>query len=74
MGSIGLKGLGYLVSTISVLFLGTVAWPKPGEPQWIAIAVVIGMATSIGGMFLRYLAHLKTEREIRETEQEARRP
>ena len=74
MGSIALKGLGYLISTISVLVLGAVAWPKPSEPQWVGIAVVIGMATSIGGMFLRYLAHLKTEREIRETEQEARRP
>ena len=68
-----MKGLGYLVSTISVLFLGAVAWPKPGEPKWVAISVIIGMATSIAGMLLRYLAHLKTEREIRDTEKEARR-
>ena len=72
MGSIGLKRLGYLVSTISVLFLGAVAWPKPGEPRLIALAVTVGMATSVGGMLLRYLAHLKTEREIREAEQEGR--
>ena len=34
-----LKGLGYLISTISVFFLGIVAWPSPDEPQWKAWAV-----------------------------------
>ena len=28
-----LKGIGYLISTISVFFLGIVAWPKPEDPQ-----------------------------------------
>ena len=28
------KGLGYLVSIVSVFFLGAIAWPKPERPQW----------------------------------------
>ena len=47
------KGLGYLVSIISVLFLGAVAWPKAGDPWWHLPAVVIGIATSIIGMACR---------------------
>lgn len=54
-----LKPLGYLVSTVSVLFLGVVAWPGPGDPSWQAWAVGAGMATSILGMFLRYLSYRK---------------
>ena len=45
-----LKGLGYLISSMSVLFLGIVAWPEPGEPSWHAWAVAVGMALSIAGM------------------------
>ncbi|MFL6733635.1 MAG: hypothetical protein ACJ8EY_02940 [Sphingomicrobium sp.] len=68
------KGLGYLVSIVSVMLLGGVAWPKPSEPdshQWVLIA---GMATSIIGMGLRYIAHRKEQAEIRraKTEAEAR--
>ena len=67
------KGLGYLVSIISVLFLGAVAWPKAGEPWWHLPAVVIGMATSIIGMACRYKAHRDQQREITKTKAEARR-
>ena len=66
-----LKALGYFVSTVSVVFLGIVAWPKPGEPAWHAWAVAIGMATSIGGMFLRFLSHRKDRRDIHRAEREA---
>ena len=59
-----LKGLGYLISTISVIFLGIVAWPKPEDPSWHAWAVAIGMATSIAGMNLRYLSHRKDRKDI----------
>lgn len=61
---IDLKGLGYLVSTVSVLFLGVVAWPEPDEPRWKAWAVAIGMATSILGMGLRFLSHRKDRKDI----------
>ena len=60
-----LQGLGYLISSVSVGLLGVVAWPGPDEPQWHAWAVGIGMATSILGMGLRYLSHLRDKRNIR---------
>jgi uncharacterized membrane protein YhhN len=60
-----MKGLGYLISTLSVVLLGVVAWPKPDEPKWKIGLVVAGMATSILGMFLRFLSHRKQERELK---------
>ena len=54
-----MKGVGYSISTMSVLVLGAVAWPGPDEPRWKAIAVVVGMAASILGMIIRYLSHRK---------------
>jgi protein-S-isoprenylcysteine O-methyltransferase Ste14 len=65
------KALGYFISTASVLFLGVVAWPKPGEPAWHSWAVGIGMATSILGMCSRYYSHRKDRAKIREAKQEA---
>ncbi len=59
-----LKGLGYLISTLSVIFLGIIAWPKPEEPQWHAILLVAGMALSIMGMGVRYLSHRKDRKDI----------
>ena len=67
------KALGYLASIVSVLFLGAVAWPKPDEPGWHMLALVIGMTTSIIGMGCRYKAHLDQKRELEKTEAEARR-
>jgi hypothetical protein len=67
------KGLGYLVSIASVLFLGAIAWPKPADPSWHLPALLAGMALSILGMGLRYKAHLDEQREIREAKAEARR-
>ena len=61
---IDVKSFGYLISTISVFFLGIVAWPKPGDPRWHAWAVAIGMATSIAGMGARYLSHRKDRKDI----------
>ena len=65
------KGLGYLVSIVSVLFLGAIAWPKPDDPWWHLPALLTGMATSIIGMGCRYKAHLDQQREIRKAEAEA---
>jgi hypothetical protein len=67
------KGLGYLVSIVSVLFLGAVAWPKPDEPAWHVPALIGGMACSIVGMAFRYLAHLKQQRELKRTKAKAER-
>jgi hypothetical protein len=67
------KGLGYLVSIVSVLFLGAIAWPKPDAPWWHLPVLIIGMATSILGMACRYKAHCDEQRQIRKAEAEARR-
>jgi len=66
-----MKGLGYLVSTVSVLLLGLVAWPGPDEPRWKASVLVAGMAASVVGMFLRFLSHRRQERKLRHAESEA---
>ena len=72
-----MKGLGYLVSIVSVLLLGAVAWPKPDEPAWKQAALLAGMAASIAGMGLRYLSHRKEKAALafatREAEREAAR-
>lgn len=67
-----LKGLGYFISTISVLLLGVVAWPGPGEPRWKAIVLAAGMAASILGMGVRWLSHRKDRKDIERAEAEAR--
>ena len=67
------KGLGYVVSIASVFFLGAIAWPKPEDPAWHLPALIAGMALSIVGMGLRYLAHLKQQKEMAEVEAEAER-
>jgi len=60
-----LKGLGYFISTISVVFLGIVAWPGPNEPAWHGAAVAAGMALSILGMGVRYVSHRQDRQDIR---------
>ena len=66
------KGLGYLVSIVSVFLLGAVAWPSSGEPHWHMPVLIAGMATSILGMGFRYLAHLQQQKELNKAKAEAR--
>ena len=67
------KGLGYLVSIVSVFLLGAIAWPTPDEPRWHMPVLIAGMATSILGMAFRYLAHRQQQKELERTKAEARR-
>ena len=67
------KATGYLISIVSVLFLGAVAWTKENPPGWYYPVLVIGMATSIAGMGCRYMAHLHQKREIGKARAEAQR-
>jgi hypothetical protein len=67
------KGLGYLVSIVSVGLLGAIAWPTPGEPRWHMPVLILGMATSVCGMGFRYLAHMQQMKELKKTKAEARR-
>ena len=66
-----MKGLGYLISTLSVLLLGIVAWPKPDQPNWKAAVLICGMTASIIGMFLRFLSHRKEKAAIAYATKEA---
>jgi len=51
-----MRGLGYFISIISVILLGLVAWPKPDDPRWHLPVLLAGMAASIAGMLLRWIA------------------
>lgn len=65
------KGIGYLFSIGGILLLGAHAWPKPSDPSWHLPALIIGVAVSIIGFGLRYMAHLKERREIAQAKAEA---
>ena len=65
------KATGYLVSIVSVFFLGAIAWAKDNPPGWYYPVLIVGMATSIIGMGCRYLAHLHQKAEIRKARAEA---
>ena len=67
------KGVGYLFSIVGVLALGAAGCFAPNAPVWYFPALAIGIATSIVGFGLRYVAHLKQKREIEETKREAER-
>jgi hypothetical protein len=67
------KAAGYLISIVSVLFLGAVAATKDNPPGWYYPVLIIGMATSIAGMACRYMAHLHQKRQIREARAKADR-
>ncbi|HKP79931.1 MAG TPA: hypothetical protein VJU34_12485 [Phenylobacterium sp.] len=52
-----LKTLGYVISTVSVVLLALPAWKSAAEHPLLLLALMMGMATSMAGMFLRWLAH-----------------
>ena len=58
-----LKGLGYLVSTISVILLGIVAWKSASEDPLLFACLIAGMLASVAGMTLRWLSHRLGEKE-----------
>jgi len=66
------KGLGYLVSTISVLLLGIVAWKSASQHPFLFACLIAGMVSSIIGMGLRWISHRLSEKEKEAIEREAR--
>jgi hypothetical protein len=52
-----LKGLGYLVSTVSVLLLGILSWKSASEHPLLLACLILGMLSSITGMGLRWMSH-----------------
>ena len=69
-----MKGLGYLISTVSVFLLGVAAWPKAGDPPEQTWLVIGGMAASIAGMFFRYLSHRKRKETSKRREEPDQAP
>ena len=59
-----LKFLGYFISTISVILLAMVAWPRAGDPAWHLWAVLLGAAASILGMLTRYASHRQDKKDV----------
>ncbi|MEA3045619.1 MAG: hypothetical protein QOJ53_1529 [Sphingomonadales bacterium] len=67
------KGLGYLVSTLSVILLGIVAWKSASEQPLLFACLIAGMAASVAGMALRWISHRIEQKEKARIEAEARR-
>lgn len=52
-----IKTVSYLVSTISVVLLAIVAWPKAKESPLLLACLIGGALTSVIGMFCRWLSY-----------------
>jgi len=52
-----LKTFGYLVSIASVILLGVVAWKTAAQDPLVMVCLILGMAASAAGMFLRWLSY-----------------
>lgn len=57
-----LKTLGYIVSTLSVILLATVAWDSTEDDSFLRACLVLGSLASIAGMGLRWLSFRADER------------
>ena len=66
-----LKLTGYLISSTSVLLLGSAAWP--GFEAWTVSLLIAGMTASILGMVCRYLAHRREKKAIAYAQREVER-
>jgi hypothetical protein len=60
-----IKTVGYLISSVSVLLLGLVAWEGVKDKPLLAACLVLGMASSIAGMFCRWLSYQQKEKPPR---------
>ncbi len=67
-----LKGLGYLVSTLSVVLLGVVSWKAASDNPLLLACLIGGMAASVLGMTLRWISHRREQREKQALEAAAR--
>jgi hypothetical protein len=65
------KALGYLVSSLSVVLLGIVAWKSASEEPLLFACLVGGMLASISGMALRWISHRIEQRDKQRIEAKA---
>lgn len=68
------KGLGYLVSAISVILLRIVAWKSASEQPLLFACLILGMIASVAGMTLRWISHRIDQKEKERIEREAAEP
>lgn len=61
-----LKGFGYLVSIVSVILLAIVSWKNASQQPLLLACLIGGAATSILGMFCRWLSYEIEERRKRQ--------
>jgi hypothetical protein len=52
-----LKGVGYLISTASVILLAIVSWSSASNSPVLTVCLLAGGASSIVGMFCRWLTY-----------------
>ena len=64
-----LKGLGYLISALSVVLLGITAWKSASEHLPLLICLILGMLSSITGMALRWMSHRLEQRKKKAREE-----
>lgn len=56
-----IKTAGYAISTCSVILLGFVSLKTAETDPLLALCLIMGIATSIAGMFLRWLSYIRKE-------------
>ena len=57
-----LKTVGYLISTVSVILLAIVAWPRAKESPILLACLIGGALASMIGMLFRWLSYEIEER------------
>ncbi|MDB5721469.1 MAG: hypothetical protein JWP15_2087 [Alphaproteobacteria bacterium] len=67
-----MKGYGYLVSILSVLLLAVPSLKGAKDSPIMAACLVLGMAASIVGMGIRWVADLKQKAKVSEARSAAR--
>jgi hypothetical protein len=60
-----MKGLGYLVSIVSVFLLAAGSLKTASQEPLLLFCLIAGMSTSIAGMGLRYLSYRREQAEKR---------
>ena len=56
-----IKTCGYIISTVSVALLGFVSWQSASKHTALLVCLILGMASSMAGMFLRWLSYVLEE-------------
>jgi membrane protein DedA with SNARE-associated domain len=56
------KALGYLISSVSVLLLGAVAWSGTADKPTMRLCLILGMIASILGMAARWISFRRDEK------------